>query len=299
MKVTSYPSAAAFLDRAQPALEAEEVRNSLVLGVCLRLAEEESEKDEKTTQDADETPAEEGQQPFLATVEEDARLLLCVMLTPPHHIVLAPLVAPAAPPVRALVDDLRARGTKPPGVLAPAQIARTFAETWCASTGASYYLQMHQCLHVLHEVSPVPRAPGSLRVAGADDVDLIAGWARAFKMETLDESSDENEMRKAVAGRVAAGDYVLWEDGRPVSMALRTRPTRRGASVSAVYTPPALRGRGYATACVASLSRRLLDAGYDFCALYTDLANPTSNRVYHRIGYRPLANFDLYRFEAQ
>ena len=52
-----------------------------------------------------------------------------------------------------------------------------------------------------------------------------------------------------------------------------------------MYTPPELRGRGYATALVAQLSSQLLAEGRRFCFLYTDLANPTSNAIYERIGY--------------
>lgn len=300
MNVTSYPNAAAFLKRAQPALEADEARNSLMLGVCLRLARQAAQagKGEGEAHDAGAAPAAEAERPFLATVGDADRLLLAVMHTPPHHLVLAALDDAAAAAIAPLADDLGARGLKLPGVLAPAKLARAFAERWAAGANSAFHLQMHQRLHVLHEVKPLPEASGRLRIAAAGDVDLITGWVRAFQMEALDESGDEGKTREMVAGRVDAGDYVLWEDGRPVSMALRTRPTRHGVSVTAVYTPPALRGRGYATACVAALSRRLLDAGYDFCALYTDLSNPTSNRIYHRIGYRPLADFNLYRFDA-
>ena len=80
-------------------------------------------------------------------------------------------------------------------------------------------------------------------------------------------------------------------------MAMKTRPTRRGISVSFVYTPPEFRRRGYATACVAELSRLLLESGRQFCSLFTDLANPTSNHIYQQIGYRPVADFDQYSFQ--
>lgn len=289
MKVSSYHDAAAFLERAQPALETDEVRNSLMLGVCLRMARKEN---------VDARIANAKEQPYFCTVEEDGRLLLAVMLTPPYNITLAPLDEDAARAIPALIDDLHANKIEPPGVFGPVELAREFAERWTAGDGGDYRLEMQQCLYVLREVKPVPEAPGELRVATDDDVDLIASWARAFQMEALDESRDEEAMREAVSVRVAAGDYVLWEDGRPVSMALRTRPTRRGVTVTAVYTPPALRGRGYATACVAALSGRLLEDGYEFCTLYTDLANPASNYVYRRMGYEPLADFNLYTFDA-
>ena len=78
---------------------------------------------------------------------------------------------------------------------------------------------------------------------------------------------------------------------------MATRPTRNGVSVGGVYTPPELRRKGYATACVAALSALLLDRGHSFCVLYTDLANPTSNSIYQKIGYRPVTDSAVHRFE--
>ena len=80
-------------------------------------------------------------------------------------------------------------------------------------------------------------------------------------------------------------------------MAATARPTRRGVGVNLVYTPPPLRGKGYASSCVAALSQLQLDSGYQFCVLYTDLANPTSNSIYHKIGYVALCDSDEYVFE--
>lgn len=77
-------------------------------------------------------------------------------------------------------------------------------------------------------------------------------------------------------------------------MAASARPTKRAIAVNGVYTPPRWRRHGYATACVAALSEILLRRGFAFCVLYTDLANPTSNGIYTRIGYRPVRDFLMY-----
>jgi predicted GNAT family acetyltransferase len=66
--------------------------------------------------------------------------------------------------------------------------------------------------------------------------------------------------------------------------------------INLVYTPPDRRRRGYATAAVAALTQQLLNSGSRYCCLYTDLANPTSNSVYRRIGYRPVCDIDQYSF---
>ncbi len=73
--------------------------------------------------------------------------------------------------------------------------------------------------------------------------------------------------------------------------------TPNGVRIGAVYTPPKYRGRGYATACVAALSQRMLDTGLAFCFLYTDLSNPTSNNIYQRLGYHPVRDVVDYHFD--
>lgn len=59
------------------------------------------------------------------------------------------------------------------------------------------------------------------------------------------------------------------------------------ARIGPVYTPPDRRGRGYAAGVTARAARAILDAGATPC-LFTDLANPTSNGVYQRIGFEPV-----------
>ena len=145
---------------------------------------------------------------------------------------------------------------------------------------------------------PLPAAPGSARVATADDLDLLLRWWIAFGDEVLHEGgpgradAEKNVRHKLVS---PTGGFLLCEDaGEVVSLAGWGGPTPNGIRVGPVYTPPELRGRGYATALTAELSRRLLDGllfegGRRFCFLYTDLANPTSNAIYERIGYRRVA----------
>ena len=76
----------------------------------------------------------------------------------------------------------------------------------------------------------------------------------------------------------------------PVSMAGLSRPTTHGISINDVYTAPEFREKGYASSLVAHLSQYALDHGKEFCSLYTDLANPTSNSIYQKIGYYPVAD---------
>ena len=76
-----------------------------------------------------------------------------------------------------------------------------------------------------------------------------------------------------------------------MSMAASGRNTERGAMVNLVYTPRALRGKGYASSVVAALSKLQLDSGLSYCTLFTDMANPISNGIYRRIGYEYAGGF--------
>ena len=91
--------------------------------------------------------------------------------------------------------------------------------------------------------------------------------------------------------------FYLWEhDGRPVSMAGVTGPTPHGIRVGPVYTPPAERGRGFGSALTAAASQAQLDDGRRFVFLFTDLDNPTSNKIYQAIGYEPVIDIDQWSF---
>jgi len=95
---------------------------------------------------------------------------------------------------------------------------------------------------------------------------------------------------------LAAGRVWVWDDGGAKSMAIGSKPVAGVVRVQGVYTSPENRGRGYAGACVYSLSELLVRAGHR-SVLYTDLGNPTSNSIYRRIGYRAVAEVIRYRFD--
>lgn len=125
---------------------------------------------------------------------------------------------------------------------------------------------------------------------------LLKEWIAAFYRETGAGGGDPDAAVDKALTQESRGLY-LWEDGVPVSMAGYVAGTPNGVRIGAVYTPPEKRRRGYAGACVAAVSQMLLDQGRRFCFLYTDLANPTSNHIYQEIGYRPVADSAMLRFE--
>ena len=162
---------------------------------------------------------------------------------------------------------------------------------------------MQQRIYALERVEPPPRPRGEARVATPDDRELLLRWWHAFVEEAIHEGGPGAEhVERAVDHRLASphAGVLLWEDdGAVVSLAGWGGPTPSGSRVGPVYTPPELRGHGYATALTAALSQRLLAAGRRFCFLYTDLANPTSNAIYERIGYRRVCDSAEIAFDAR
>ncbi len=88
----------------------------------------------------------------------------------------------------------------------------------------------------------------------------------------------------------------VWQNQAPVSMACGKFATPNLSMIGPVYTPPEYRRQGYASSCVAALSQTLLNQGHRYCCLFTDLANPTSNHIYHEIGYQPVGDWQDYSF---
>jgi len=363
MIVRRYTDPAAYRDRVRDFLECEEAINNLPLGIVFRLAEAGKEAGVR----------QEEHLPLLALVEDEGRIALVMLMTPPHNLIVSDptsAFAPSQPPpsgegkrkrdpcpagsqipvrvegregaskrgpspsqpsprgegkrkrdprpagsqmtvrvegregasergpspsgggevgaIDAAVSFLLRESISPPGVIGSRAVATRFASAWCAHTGCTSVVRTEQMIYRLDAVNPIAYGPGALIQAAEAHLDLVAEWMIGFFEITPEGHLEREDAHSRAEQSVGAGRVYLWCDEVPVSMAWKTRPTRHGITVSGVYTPPALRRRGYATSCVAALSQLLLDEGYAYCTLYTDLANPTSNHIYQEIGYHPI-----------
>jgi predicted GNAT family acetyltransferase len=89
--------------------------------------------------------------------------------------------------------------------------------------------------------------------------------------------------------------HMFWiVDDEPVAMAGIARRLRTHAAISAVYTPPSRRGRGFAGCITAAVAERIFAEGRRAACLYTDLRNPASNRCYVKIGFEPVCESWVY-----
>jgi GNAT superfamily N-acetyltransferase len=271
---------AEFRRRAAPLL-ADEARHNLMLGVLGTLA---------TTPDI-------YPERHLLLVTDNSKPCCAAVMTRPYNLIVSD--TPKLEALTVLIETLLAEEIEVPGVIGNQPTIDCFVGEWCRITGGRADLQMEQGVFALSEVTDTAGGPGLPRPGAPGDQDLLENWMQAFLAEALpDEPIDEERQRAAIARRLS-GDgpnaFWLWEDdGQVVSWSGHGNPTGRGIRIGPVYTPPAFRGRGYATALVAAESRYLLGQGYEFCFLYTDLANPTSNAIYERIGYRKIAESAVY-----
>lgn len=260
-----------FLDHSASWLLQNEAENNLILSLGHRLCQSTAGYDPPI---------------YLAAVEHDHRVVGCALRTPQFKLLVTQLPGAAVP---VLIHDVASFYDAIPAVLGPDQVARTCARLWAQLHGLSTHVGTRQRIYSLERILPLRApVPGELRPANAADLDIATRWIEQF---SSDSSVSMTRARTLVEDRIERRQLFFWIDqGEHRSMAAWAGITPHGVRIGYVYTPREWRGRGYASACTAAVSQRALDAGYRFCFLYTDLANPTSNAIYQRLGYTPVAD---------
>jgi GNAT superfamily N-acetyltransferase len=201
----------------------------------------------------------------------------------------------------ALARAVHARGEQVGGANGALPATQVVAEESARLQGGSASVWEHTRLFELGELVEPKPVDGRLRRATDQDTELCLTWFLAFAADAAEQAGragdvghEEYFTREDMVERIAAGRVWLWEvDGEPVHLTGFNPPSFGVARVGPVYTPREQRGRGYASAMVFAVSRRLLEDGHRVC-LFTDQANPTSNGIYRALGYRPvvdMANF--------
>ena len=269
MEVTSIDGADRVLEDARPLLLADEARHNLALRI-LSTARAHPEL----------YPVVQGW-----IVRDAGHLVGAALRTPPHNLVLLqPTAAHAVEVLAKAIDD------ELPGIVGAVPEVDAFAEAWSTRRGLRAEPRREQGVYALTAVVDPPMPPGAMRLAVHADRELLLEWVRASAAEVLPEgpARDPERHEPSIDARLASDDagFALWEVERQVvSLAGFGGPTPSGIRIGPVYTPLELCGQGFATALTACVSRMLLERGKRFCFLYTDLANPTSNAIYVRIGY--------------
>jgi predicted GNAT family acetyltransferase len=272
----------AFLDRAA-GLVTDQARNNLIIGIARTIA-----------RSPDVYPS---RRMFIA--ERFDGPIAASLVTAPYNMILADARDDEAASL--LAEHIFDADVDIPGVTGNRPTVDAFVATWQARSRTSAELSMRQGVFAIDTVADLDPAPGAPRRATIEDLDLIVAWQLEFAREALpDEEHDHDRMIEMTERRLGGdgpGGYWVWVDAAEVvCLSGHGGSTGSGIRIGPVYTPRKFRGRGYATNLVAHQSRILLGSGYRFCFLYTDLANPTANEIYKRIGYREVAESAMYRF---
>jgi predicted GNAT family acetyltransferase len=272
-------SVQSFLGKAGDMLYLHEPTNSLMLGLCEGMQKQ--------------TPKTA---PLLIRVVENNKTVSAAIQTPPMNLILT---YGHREHLELLAKELKERDVQFTGVVGPAIESESFANIWTGLSGKTKHLGMGQKIYKIEKVDFPTNIAGEFKVATELDLPVVLEWIQAFAKECLPPTDQRSEMHWrefAESGIQRQSVYFWMVEGKPCAMARAMRPTQDGVSVAGVYTPPASRKNGYASAVVAHLSQKMLDSGKKFCVLYTDLSNPTSNKIYQNVGYREVCDSKHFYF---
>lgn len=219
-------------------------------------------------------------------------------LTPAFNLLVSRMASTGV--VEAFVRYLLGQQISIPGVIGPKPWSGLFADLWVLEASVTSSLEVDEMVYECNEVTFPEVMDGSARFANELDIPWMIEWLDQFYDDTgllTEKASTDREV--TIRRKLETGGFVLWldESGEVVSLAGYGNPTPNGIRVGPVFTPKQFRGRGYGVAVSVAVTQHLLDSGRLLVYLFTDLGNPVSNHVYRKIGYRPVAEYAVHRFE--
>jgi len=235
---------------------------------------------------------------WFVAVLQDGDVLGAAMRTAPfgaYPLFLLPMPEDAARELAHVVLERSEQVSAANGALPAVQL---FCDEVAARRGGLAEVALHMRLFELDRLVEPPPVEGRLRRAQSDEEALVMRWYDAFMVDADEQagrpagtSAHEAPEAGVVRRNIQEGRILVWEDisGKPVSVVGASQPAYGVSRVGPVYTPPKNRGKGFASAAVAEVSRRILAQGARAC-LFTDQANPTSNKIYQRLGYRAVVD---------
>jgi len=278
LKLKRYKNASDYLAENENMLLKEEALNSLLLGLCI------SRKNVAT----DET--------VYLDIREQNDIQFTGIKTPNRFLIVNGNESRLPELLPILIKFLNHNKISLPGIVGPAELVLTLCQQLTEKHSWNYKIRFKQLIYQLTHVKYSPNIDGKLTKAKSDQIDKIAKWMNDFSKEALQED-DSKQAYRVAEKKITNGEVYLWQKDTAVSMASTARPTINGITVNYVFTPPRFRGKGYGTKVVAALSTHLLNQGYKFCTLFTDMDYPTSNKIYTKIGYEPKGEFRSIAFE--
>jgi GNAT superfamily N-acetyltransferase len=295
MELRFFDDPVAFLDVAGDALAEQPVLSTVIAGVAERIA----------AQRAAGIAWPEGVPCWFAVVLDGDDIVGTTMRTAPFGDYPAYLMPMPDDAVHLLSKTLLDRDEPVLGANGALPAVQTFCEDMAAATGRTARVGQHTRLFELGDLVEPRPVPGRLRPSTLGERDLVASWYAAFMADADEqagrepgESPHEVPTDEELERRIGSGRVFVWvdEDDVPVNVTAATPPAYGVSRIGPVYTPKEQRGKGYGSAAVYAVSALLRQSGERPC-LFTDQANPTSNKIYEAIGYRPLVDMANLRVE--
>ncbi|WP_430476981.1 GNAT family N-acetyltransferase [Bacillus cereus] len=266
IQLNVYEEIIRFKEDVTPFLEKNEQENNLILGVLQMIQE----------------PI------FMGVAKQEEEIAVAFLQTEEKKQIIVATSEIAEEDIVELAKKLTKVYPDVPGLIGNKKIVPKLAEEIAMLEQKKTTVAMEQGIYELKQVKKKWNGDGIFREVSSDELPLIEQWIYQFcedvKLPTTKEEAKQTAHTLINNSRL----FGLEVDGKLVSVAAKTRPTNNNITVNFVYTPKEARKKGYASNCVAALSQHLLDEGYKTTTLYTDLANPTSNKIYKEIGYEQI-----------
>ncbi|MCJ8006542.1 GNAT family N-acetyltransferase [Lederbergia wuyishanensis] len=273
LKFTRYNDYEKFQTDVLPFLEKHEAENNLPIGVLNSLTEESTIY-------------------LMATISKGEEIVIVLLQTHPKQIILSKPPKMADDDIAEIAELIKEQVEDIPGLIGQ----RDFTEKVVKMINNPHFsVHMNQRLYILTSIKKVADHNGELRLVKMQDLSVIKQWLYLFCEEIGEKISQEESEEKAIELIQRARLYAWVNEDKLVTMASVSRPTKNNICISYVFTPIENRKKGFASNCVSALSQLMLDKGYKTTSLYTDLDNPTSNKIYMEIGYEPIMDSILYR----
>ncbi|WP_144473540.1 GNAT family N-acetyltransferase [Bacillus tropicus] len=256
-----------FKEEVTPFLEKNEQENNLILGVLQMV-----------------------QQPiFMGIAKQGEEITVVFLQTEDKKQIIVANAEISGVAIKMLAKELTKIYPDIPGLIGNKKVVQKLAEEIALLENKKKNVVMEQGVYELKKVKKKPSEDVFFREVSSNELTLIEEWIYQFCKDVNLPTTKEEAKQTAHALLTNHRLFGLEVDGKLVSVAAKTRPTKNNITVNFVYTPTEARKKGYASNCVAALSQRMLDEGYKTTTLYTDLANPTSNKIYQEIGYEQIA----------
>lgn len=277
LRLNTFNDIQSFKNEVIPYLEQDEIVNNLALGLLLAVKNE--------------PPI------VMATLTRDEKIVLVLFQTSPKQIILSKAKELTQEEIQQLSKILDDKLDEIPGFIGEKGLTNQLAKEISILRNKQPFIQMNQRLYGLGKIEKKASNNGRLIKMELENLPLVKEWVYQFCI-------DINEMMNIEEAEVKAKDLIEkgrvygWEvDGELVSMANASRPTKTNITINFVYTPLTERKKGYATSCVSALTEIMLNTGLKTTSLYTDLDNPTSNKIYMEIGYKPIMDSIVIHFK--